>query len=146
MKTCVICKQIKVETEFYKNKARKDGLQNFCKACNSLKVKRHYKLNSEYYKSRSAIRNKQQRADHQMRVAEYLVLHPCVDCGERDIDVLDFDHVRGVKLSGVCRLIGNASWSTVEDEIRKCDVRCANCHRRKTGRELGWFRSSYSPV
>jgi hypothetical protein len=33
------------------------------------------------------------------------------------------------------------SWKTVELEIAKCEVRCANCHARKTARELGNYKT-----
>ena len=66
---------------------------------------------------------------------QYLVEHPCVDCGERDILVLEFDHVRGAKRDNVTRLArGGWALATVRLEVEKCDVRCANCHRRKTVR------------
>src|SRR5712664_2964972 len=57
----------------------------------------------------------------------------CIDCGEKDLRVLDFDHVRGVKRKNVSSLIGAmVSIRTLLDEIDKCEVRCANDHRRVT--------------
>lgn len=66
-------------------------------------------------------------------VEAYLTAHPCVDCGESDPIVLQFDHVRGVKVNDIrgLRRIG-VGLKALMDEITKCDVRCANCHQRKT--------------
>ena len=66
-------------------------------------------------------------------VYDYLSKHPCVDCGEGDVVVLDFDHVKGEKVSDVSRLanVGARLWKLI-NEIDKCEVRCANCHRRVT--------------
>lgn len=66
----------------------------------------------------------------------YKLLHPCTDCNETDPLVLEFDHVpeRGEK-----RLrVGNAyKWTPKRlpellAEIQKCEVVCANCHKRRT--------------
>jgi hypothetical protein len=73
-------------------------------------------------------------------VWDYLSTHPCVDCGESDPKVLEFDHVRGEKTQAVSVLAnGNYSLDRVIEEIKRCDVRCANCHRRKTYDDQGWF-------
>jgi hypothetical protein len=32
-------------------------------------------------------------------------------------------------------------WSRVLLEIEKCDVRCANCHRRRTAQQYGWRKA-----
>jgi hypothetical protein len=70
----------------------------------------------------------------------YLTTHPCVDCGESDPIVLEFDHVRGKKIEDVGVLIGRGkSLDVIKSEIEKCEVRCGNCHRRKTARERGWL-------
>ena len=70
----------------------------------------------------------------------FLKRHPCVDCGEPDPVVLQFDHVRGSKAREVSLLVSDpASLSTVKEEIKKCKVRCANCHT-KTARRGGWYR------
>jgi L-lysine 2,3-aminomutase len=76
-------------------------------------------------------------------VLAYLENHPCVDCGEADPIVLEFDHGDGGgKVAAVCFGIQHG-WSIAKlmTEIAKCDVRCANCHRRKTARERSYFRA-----
>lgn len=71
------------------------------------------------------------------KIEAYLSEHPCVDCGEPDPVVLDFDHVRGKKVACVSTMVRDScSWNTIAAEIQKCEVRCANCHRRKTHRDL----------
>ncbi len=73
---------------------------------------------------------------------EYLATHPCVDCGENDLRLMEFDHVRGQKKAAITVLVNRPSgWKTIEDEIAKCEVRCANCHRIKTCEQQGWYRS-----
>jgi L-lysine 2,3-aminomutase len=64
----------------------------------------------------------------------------CVDCEEDDIVVLDFDHL-GEKRASVINLAWwEYSIETIEREIQKCEVRCANCHRRRTIRVFRHFR------
>ena len=66
-------------------------------------------------------------------VLDYLSTHPCIDCGESDIVVLEFDHVRGIKRFNVSFAVQQSnSLADVIQEIEKCDVRCANCHKRVT--------------
>jgi hypothetical protein len=72
---------------------------------------------------------------------EYLRRTPCVDCEEQDPVVLDFDHV-GVKRWGVVQLAGReCSIANLEREIAECEVRCANCHRRRTIVQQSHFRN-----
>jgi hypothetical protein len=64
----------------------------------------------------------------------------CVDCGIVDIAVLEFDHV-GEKRGGVMDLAwAEYSLDTLAQEIEACEVRCCNCHRRKTATAASWFR------
>ena len=86
------------------------------------------------------------RARNLAHIYAHLSTHGCVDCGERDIVVLDFDHVRGEKRESVARLASNGhSLTTVAAEIAKCEVRCANCHRRRTGEARGHWRALSRP-
>ncbi len=63
-------------------------------------------------------------------VAEYLRTHHCVDCGESNPIVLDFDHVRGNKVYTISWLRKKPfSLKRIQEEIDKCEVRCSNCHR-----------------
>jgi Homeodomain-like domain len=71
---------------------------------------------------------------------EILRRHPCVDCGECDPIVLEFDHI-GPKRAAVTQLAWHGcSLATIDAEIRQCKVRCANCHRRMTAMRADHFR------
>ncbi len=66
-------------------------------------------------------------------VTDWLATHPCVDCGESDPIVLDFDHVKPILKGRVSTLRHKASsLKTLQKEIDQCEVRCCNCHRRVT--------------
>ena len=79
------------------------------------------------------------RAAHLERIGDYLLEHPCVDCGEADIRVLDFDHRDGEDKTGEVMKLAKAaySWRRGSAEIAKCDVRCRNCHAKVTYERLG---------
>jgi hypothetical protein len=72
---------------------------------------------------------------------DYLRSHPCIDCGETDIVTLQFDHRdRATNRQELALLVIGTPWSVIAAEIESCDVRCANCHRRRTATQLGWHR------
>ena len=70
---------------------------------------------------------------------DFFVANPCVDCGESDPVVLEFDHLRD-KAFDIGASLPYRSWESILDEIAKCDVVCANCHRRRTARRAGHLR------
>ncbi len=141
MKTCSKCaKSLKEDAFPYRNKA-KGTRQSACKECLAVAVRAHYHANKSAYKARNKVKNKIHRQDTRARLKQYLTEHPCVDCGESDLAVLDFDHVKGKKEFSIAQAqrLG-VSAARLAREIAKCEVRCANCHRRKTAAERGWFR------
>jgi hypothetical protein len=81
------------------------------------------------------------RRQSREKVFAYLRANPCVDCGEKDIAVLEFDHrCRDSKEMRVSALVCQGyAWDIIKAEMDKCDVRCANCHRRRTAVQLGWY-------
>ena len=72
---------------------------------------------------------------------EYLREHPCVDCGESDVCVLEFDHVYGQKKVGLTRAPNHCSFPQMINEITKCEVVCSNCHAKRTSKHQGWYRN-----
>jgi len=52
----------------------------------------------------------------------------CSNCGENNIFVLDFHHIKGQKENTISRLMDNR-WSAIEAEIKKCILLCKNCHQ-----------------
>lgn len=127
-------------------KNQKKGLRSSqCKECKNSYNKHWYKTNAEDHKKHVVSNKKKYRLENWNYVFSHLTDHSCVDCGEADPVVLDFDHVRGVKTENISRMIGTYSPTSLKEEIEKCEVRCANCHRRKTAKEQGW-RKMFAPV
>lgn len=54
----------------------------------------------------------------------------CIDCGYAEhAQALQFDHISDNKKASVSNLIrSDYAWSTILEEINKCEIRCANCH------------------
>lgn len=80
-------------------------------------------------------RDKDKRDQHRRRAAvwELKAGAPCADCGQKFHPVcMDFDHVRGTKVKCVGALTAGSSMKTLMDEIAKCELVCANCHRLRT--------------
>jgi hypothetical protein len=146
VKTCTRCGETKPLDQFPPvRRAEPEKLQHWCRACFAEANAHNYQRNNERERAR-IYRNRARRIEEaQQRAVEYLPAHPCVDCGERDITVLQFDHFRD-KLYDVSVMISTGmSWHRIEAEIAKCVVRCANCHHRKTARERGDRKLLASP-
>ena len=63
---------------------------------------------------------------------------PCTDCGRSfGPSVMDFDHVRGQKLGSICQCAARFGKTKLLEEIMKCDVICAVCHRIRTHSRIG---------
>lgn len=84
----------------------------------------------ELYNKRGRRRSKRRRDAFRKITDAYKASRGCTDCGEKNPIVLDFDHV-GEKLFDIGNGVGRNP-QVLADEIAKCVVRCANCHRIKT--------------
>lgn len=133
MKICSICKLEKSLSDFSKAPTKKDGYSYKCKECQRKYSKTWYSHNSVNHIKNVGQNNRKYRDRLEKIVFDYLKSHPCVDCGEDDIFVLDFDHVRGIKRAPISNLV-HRKWTEASfwKEINKCEIRCANCHRRQT--------------
>ena len=95
------------------------------------------------YKNREDLYKAQKR--HRIKIREklltFLYTRSCLDCGEKDPVVLDFDHVdQSTKFKSISQMLsGHYSWNSLMKEIEKCEIRCANCHRRRTYIQLKCF-------
>lgn len=107
IRTCIVCKQ-HLEISRFESRGASHKRRPQCKDCRGMRAK--LKFNKKKF------------------INDYLLTHPCVDCGERDPVVLEFDHRDPSIKEG---RVSDMSKQKVGAEIEKCDVRCANCHRKR---------------
>ena len=95
-----------------------------------------YKNREDLYKSQKKYRIKVRE-----KLLDFLSKQECVDCGEKDPIVLDFYHInKSKKFKTISSMLcGHYSFETILKEIKKCEIRCANCHRRKTYSQFKYF-------
>lgn len=138
MKKCTRCGVEKSVSEFGVQSRRPDGLNPWCKVCKREHDNSTYKSSPTRKQYITANRERARRSNVET-IYNYLKTHPCVDCGESDPVVLDFDHIdRTTKRKAVGSLT-DLSLRAIMEEIGKCEVRCANCHRRRTAIQFGWY-------
>ena len=66
-------------------------------------------------------------------VNEYKLSKGCADCGYKGHPAaLDFDHLPGTTKVRDIKRGTQLGWQALMDEIAKCEVVCANCHRIRT--------------
>ena len=138
-KRCSTCHEVRPVSEYNARTAAKDGLQARCRTCS----RAWYQANRDEHTINVRRRTAAVRREYKRRLGAYFAEHPCVDCGETDVRVLEFDHLPGFDKHGdVAGMVAaGGRWSHVEAEIAKCEVRCASCHRRITCDRRGDWRA-----
>lgn len=133
-KTCPGCGEARAPQDFPVRGRR-------CLECRRAGVRAHYRANRDYYLAKARRRTVRVVLETRSWLVAYLGEHPCVDCGNRDIRVLEFDHRdRTLKTRDVAVLATEGyGIARVQAEVAKCDVRCANCHRIRTHVQCGWW-------
>jgi len=127
-KICSRCNQEKEITDFpYKNKD-KEIRHGACSECWKIIRKTSYDKNKET----TLIRNKKNKKKGRDWFTEYKSQLSCKTCGENHPACLDFHHKDPSKKDvEVSKIVSNTfSIEYIMKEIEKCDILCANCHRK----------------
>lgn len=137
-KRCNVCKKIKPIKEFRLLNKNKLYRSYCCHPCEKKVQRQSWLKNRAHYVANSYAAMKRRRLTGMLFVYGYLQEHPCVDCGEDNPIVLEFDHITGRKKQSISLLVCNGlSVEGITKEIKKCEVRCANCHRIKKATRPG---------
>ena len=123
------------------------GYKALCKKCYSVYMKKYYNNNPDIYnrhKNELVKNNDMAWTEKTNAILLSKLASGCMDCKETDLIVLELDHrdssQKKYKISDVRR-----TKIKIEDfiaEVDKCDVVCANCHRRRTAKQFGSWRAA----
>jgi hypothetical protein len=91
---CYRCGEPKPAEEFAWRRKAKGQRDSFCRPCRSAYGREHYVANRQRYIDQAAMVKRRLRHERTLALIEYFRTHPCVQCGEADPVVLEFDHVR----------------------------------------------------
>lgn len=138
---CARCREEKAVDEFNWRRKARGQRDTYCRPCRAAYKQEHYAANRQRYIDQTAVRKRAELLRRTEFLVEYLRERPCADCGESDPVVLEFDHLGDKKFS-IAQGIRGRSWQSVLDEMAKCEVVCANCHRRRTSQRAGSLRAA----
>jgi hypothetical protein len=140
LRKCYRCGEFKPVEEFSWRRKTKGQRDSFCRPCRSAYGKEHYAANRQRYIDQAAVSKQKIRLARTKYLIEFFETHPCIDCGETDPIVLEFDHLRD-KLFAIGPHLARRKWQSILNEMEKCEVVCANCHRRRTAHRRGALRA-----
>jgi len=140
---CGKCLEVKSSDEFHNNASRHNGKAYACKSCDNERKKEYAK--TEKGKEGSRRRSKRHReknpdacreAQRKNKAKKRALIHEkksggCIACGyNRCPEALDLHHFdKSTKEGTLANMLHTAGIKYVEEEIKKCVVLCANCHR-----------------
>jgi len=141
-KPCVECMEWLPRESYTKQTSSSDGYYNKCKPCRASTRKEAYRKDPTKILQSSRKSRAKTGIDLKLKVWEFLKTHPCSSCGEEDILVLDFDHLdQNTKVDGISNLVAKrTTWSKIQEEIDKCEIVCANCHKIRTYTRCNSYR------
>ena len=147
LRRCGRCGELKALSEFAWRRKNVGQRHNMCRPCHSAYHREHYLANKQRYVEQARERKRQLRHERTQFLIEFFATHPCADCGETDPVVLEFDHVNAEnKRFEIGAALAYRAWETILEEIEKCEVVCANCHRRRTARRRGALRALLTEI
>ena len=139
LKRCAGCKEEKPIKMFDRRRKGKPARRHKCRLCRNAEWVEQYSTNDKF-REYNLKRTQASRAKNSHYIHEYKLKHPCIQCGETDPVVLEFDHRdRDTKCFSVSYAASHKTFRVLKEEMDKCDVLCANCHRRKTAKQLGYY-------
>lgn len=147
MKTCTRCKVEKPESEYFVRDKTTGRLHAQCKQCyqehRQTYHSEHYKKYRGTYLERAKLRREKLRDDFHEKLFRYLSKKSCEVCGEADMRVLEFDHLKPAdKLFNISQAVKRGySWDETLAEIKKCRILCANCHKKHTANQFNWYKA-----
>ncbi|MBX3471011.1 MAG: hypothetical protein KF878_29435 [Planctomycetes bacterium] len=108
-----------------------------CRDCKSEYNRRWYEENKAAQLENATRNNARYRKRNKDFVLS-LKRRPCTDCGGTfHPTAMEFDHVRGEKVEIVAYLVARmSSLERIREEVAKCDLVCANCHRVRTAARI----------
>ena len=113
----------------------------YCRECCRDYMRKYYAAHRE--------RSNQKSKEHQAKIRRTVQAEkrrPCCDCGNLySPEVMDFDHRTGVEKKFRLANAGSKNPEDVKQEIAKCDVVCANCHRVRTARRRQGLPATLPP-
>jgi hypothetical protein len=131
MKVCSNCSLEKFVGDFNR---KGGGRQSKCKSCQ----RAYHRLYYQQHKSCFIAKNRRNKNRQRKRLRNILLevkKQPCQDCGGTFHPwVMELDHREGTKKeAAVANLVSKGCTDArLLEEIEKCDVVCANCHRMRT--------------
>lgn len=136
-RSCGRCGQAKPLADFAWRRKAREQRDNHCRPCRADYKHEHYAAHRERYIANALRRKRSVAAERAVYLVAFFRDRPCVDCGETDPLVLEFDHL-GQKSFDIAKGLRDRPWQAVLAEIAKCDVVCANCH---PARRAGFARA-----